>query len=260
MVVKIMLRRLITQALLIIVILSVVYLTKLTSVQAAINSKVIDTSIGVDRKLESEVLQIIRNHPEVVIESFQTYKKQQKEKQEQAKKLFSQELISSPQKIIAESPRTNMSAQKIVLLEFADFQCPYCTQAHKILKQFMVTHKDEVTLVYKNLPLISIHPEAMASAKAAWAAQQQGKFWQYHDALFNQQDKLGEQLYLDIAKTLNLDLNQFDRDRHSQKADIAIEKDIEIADQIGIQGTPFLVINGQFFSGAVPLSTLEKAL
>ncbi|MGB5594511.1 MAG: thioredoxin domain-containing protein, partial [Crocosphaera sp.] len=165
-----------------------------------------------------------------------------------------------PQTIIAESPTTGSLAQKNVLLEFSDFQCPYCGQAYKTVKEFMEIHQDEVTLVYKHFPLISIHPQALPAAKASWAAGQQGKFWQYYDALFSQQKELGENLYLNIANNLNLDIEQFNRDRSSKKARIAIEKDIDMATKIGIQGTPFFVFNGQFFSGAIPLSTLEKAL
>ena len=123
----------------------------------------------------------------------------------------------------------------------------------------MATHQDRVTLVYKNFPL-PIHQKAIPAAKAAWAAGQQGKFWQYHDALFAQQDQLGEQFYLDVAKNLNLNLEQFNRDRHSQLASAAIEQDAQIAKLSGIRGTPFLVMNGNTFVGAVPLSELEKAL
>ena len=100
----------------------------------------------------------------------------------------------------------------------------------------------------------------MAAAKASWAAGQQGQFWPYYNALFSQQENLGNQLYLDIANKLNLNINQFERDRNSKKANIAIVNDMELARKIGIQGTPLFVFNDQFFSGAVPLSTLEEAL
>ena len=227
--------------------------------QAATNLKGAESPNRVTTELEAEVLQVIRNHPEVVWESLQAYQQQQQERLQQAQQSLSQELKANPKRVIGESPATGAVAPKIVLLEFSDFQCPYCAQAHKTLKQFMATHQDRVTLAYKNLPL-PIHPEAMPAAKAAWAANQQGKFWQYHDALFAQQDKLGEQLYLDIARNLNLDLERFNRDRNSKAASAAIEKDIEMAQTSGIQGTPFFAMNGKTFAGAIPLSELEKAL
>ncbi len=197
-------------------------------VQAATNLKGADNPNPVSTELEAEVLQVIRSHPEIVWESLQAYQQQQREQQQQAQDLLSQKLKANPKIVIGESPATGTVDHKIVLLEFSDFQCPFCARAHKTLKQFMVTHQDRVTLAYKNLPL-SIHPEAMPADKAAWAANQQGKFWQYHDALFTQQNKLGEQLYLDIARNLNLDLEMFNRDRNSKAAETAIEKDILMA-------------------------------
>lgn len=210
--------------------------------------------------LESEVLQIIRNHPEVILESLQVYQEEQQELQEQARQALFQQLKTDPQTVIGASPATGAVDRNIVLLEFSDFQCPYCRKAYKTLKQFKTTHPDEVTLVYKHLPLPAIHPEAMEAAKAAWAAGQQGKFWSYHDALFSHQDELGEAFYVDVAKSLNLDLPKFNQDRSAGEASDAIQHDIEMAKTLGIQGTPFFMMNGEVFAGAVPLSVLEGAL
>ncbi len=215
---------------------------------------------AIDPKLEKTVLEIIRQNPEVVIESVQAYQKQQQEKQKQVLQSFASQLKTNPQTIIADSPSTGSRSQKTVLLEFSDFQCPFCGKASETVEQFMANHGDEVTLVYKHFPLISIHPQALAAAKASWAAQQQGKFWPYYDALFRQQDSLGEDFYIELAESLDLDIEQFQRDRNSRNADLAIQKDMELAETIGIQGTPLFVLNGQVFSGAIPLSTLEKAL
>ena len=98
----------------------------------------------------------------------------------------------------------------------------------------------------------------MSAAKAAWAAGQQGKFWEYHDALFSNQDKLGEAFYLNLARNLNLDMQKFQVDRAI--ADNAIWQDMQLAQSLGIAGTPFFVMNGQAFSGAVQLSDFEKIL
>ncbi len=213
----------------------------------------------IEPELEKTVLDIIRQHPEVLIESVQAYQKKQQEQQKQALQSFVSQLKTNPQTIIADSPTTTPLIQNNILIEFSDFQCPYCKKAYETVKEFMDMH-DNVTLVYKHFPLSSIHPQAMAAAKASWAAKQQGKFWSYYDALFQQQDKLSDRLYLDIANNVNLDIDQFERDRNSKQADVAIIKDMELAEKIGIQGTPLFVFNGQFFSGAIPLSTLEEAL
>jgi protein-disulfide isomerase len=212
----------------------------------------------IDAKLEQQVLEILREHPEVIIESVQTFDRQEQAKLKQSQQVFLQDLKTNPQAVIADSPTTGPAEFKTVLVEFSDFQCPYCAEVHKTLKSVVEKHKDNLTLVYKNLPLTSTHPEALPAAQAAWAAQQQGKFWEYHDALFTNQKQLGEALYLDIAKKLNLDLEKFESDR--KLANPAIIQDIQLADKLGIIGTPFLVINSENYTGAVQASEIEKKL
>ncbi len=214
--------------------------------------------LQVIRNHPEQILQLIRNHPEVIVESVQAYQQQQQGQLQQIRQAFVQALETNPKVVIQGSPTTGATDLKVVLLEFSDFQCPYCAKAHKIIQEFMSKHSDEVTLVYKHLPLTPIHPQAMPAAKAAWAAFQQGKFWEYEDALFSQQDKLGEDLYVATAKSLNLDLEKFEEDK--AKADRAIEEDIQLAQTLGLSGTPFFVLKGEAFSGDVKLSDLERAL
>ncbi len=211
-------------------------------------------------RMQEQVLQIIREHPEVIMESLQAYQQQQRQQIQQAQQAFLQEFKANPQEVIGKSPTTGAPESKTVLLEFSDFECPYCSQAHKTLKQLIANHQGEVKLVYKHFPLIQIHNEAMPAAKAAWAAGQQSKFWEYHDALFTQQNQLGEKLYVAIAKTLNLDLEQFTQDRNGDAANAAIEQDIQMANKLGINGTPFFVMNGEAFAGAVTLADIESKL
>lgn len=218
------------------------------------------THIPVNSRLEEQVLQIIQDHPEVILESVQAYQQKQYEEQRQASTAFLQEMKANPQGAIGKSPTTGAKDQKIVLLEFSDFECPYCGKVDSDIKKFVDSHSQEITLVYKHFPLAAIHPEALPSAKAAWAASQQGKFWEYHDALFAQQENLGEILYLETAKNLNLDLEQFNQDRNSTAANQAIGQDMLMAQRLGISGTPFFVMNGEAFAGAVQLSDLEKVL
>jgi protein-disulfide isomerase len=214
----------------------------------------------INPQLKEQVLQIIRENPEVVLEAVQAYRKKQEGEQQKARQSFLQQMVANPQTVIGRSPTTGAKNGKILLVEFSDFQCPYCSKAQEPLKQFLAKHGDSVTLVYKNLPLTSIHPEALPAAKAAWAAGQQGKFWEFHTALFNNQKQLGEAFYQVTAKSLGLNLAQFDRDRTSPTAETAIAQDLQMAEQLGIDGTPFFVMNGQPLPGVVQLSDLEKAL
>ena len=214
----------------------------------------------IDSELEAQVLQIIREHPEALIESVQAYQEQQQQKIEQRRKIVLNAVKTNPQAVIGESPTIGAEQAKILLVEFSDFQCPYCAQAHKTLKQFMAKHQDEVKLVFKHFPLTDIHREAVVAAKAAWAAFEQGKFWQYQDALFDNQQKLGEEFYVATAEALNLNVEQFNRDRNSPGADIAIQKDMALGGSLGINGTPFFVMNDQLFTGAVKLSDMDAIL
>jgi protein-disulfide isomerase len=212
----------------------------------------------IEPQLEQQVLQIIREHPEAIIESVQAYQQQQQQKIQQARQAFLQDLKTNPQTVIGESPTTGSSKSKTLLIEFSDFQCPYCAEAHKTLKQLLAKYPDKIRLVYKNFPLNSIHGEALPAATAAWAAHQQGKFWEYHDALFTNQKQLGKALYLDIAKKLNLDLDKFKRDL--TLAIPAINKDIQLAEKLAVAGTPFFVINSPTFSGVVQLADIKSIL
>lgn len=215
-------------------------------------------ALRINPQLEEQVLHIIREHPEVIIESVQAYQQQQQQQIQKARQAFLAELKANPKVVIGSSPTTGATELETVIIEFSDFQCPFCAEAQKTLKPLIEKYQEQVTFVYKHFPLTSIHPQAMPAAKAAWAANQQGKFWEYHDALFNQQDKLGEQLYLDIARSLNLNLEQFNRDRNA--ADNAIQQDIQLAEKLGLSGTPFFIIQSEAFSGAIQLSDLEKLL
>ncbi len=214
----------------------------------------------IDPKLRQQVLQIIRENPEVILESLRAYQRQQQQQQDKARNTFLQQLKANPQAIVGQSPTKGAKNGKILLVEFSDFQCPYCGKSVAPVKEFLAKYPGQVTLVYKHFPLIQIHKEALPAAKASWAAQQQGKFWEFHDALFANQEKLSEAFYVDTAKALGLDLQRFNRDRASNEARQAIAQDVLLAEQLGVDGTPFFVMNGTAFSGAVQLSDLEKIL
>ncbi|WP_175551212.1 DsbA family protein [Spirulina major] len=207
---------------------------------------------------ERQVLEVIQQHPEAIMESVQNYKRQQREQIQATQEAFAQDLITQPDGIVGSSPRTGDLENRAILLEFSDFQCPFCAKAHDTIKTFVAQHSDQVTLVYKHLPLASIHSQAIPAAKAAYAAQQQGQFWEFHDALFQNQDQLGEEFYLKTARQLHLNLEQFERDRANAME--IISEDTNLATQMKINGTPFFMFQGQVFSGAVPIEKFENLL
>lgn len=213
---------------------------------------------AVDPAFEQQVLAVIRRHPAVLIEALTAYERDQQEAQRRQQADQLRRLYPQPRDLIGASP--SRGTGKVVVVEFSDFQCPYCAKAHDALQAFLEQHGKEVTLVYKNFPLTQIHSQALAAARAAWAAGRQGQFWAYHDALFANQARLGEPLYGEIATNLKLNLARFDQDRKGPASLQAIQKDLDQAEGLGLQGTPTVVMDGQFLAGAVTAEVLEKQL
>lgn len=211
---------------------------------------------AVSADFDARVLEVLQRHPEAVFEALQTQLRRLKEKKKRAREGALSELQRNPYAAIGSSP--TLGQGKVRLIEFSDFQCPYCASASSTLRTFMAKNSSKLSLTYKFYPLERIHPEALPSARAAWAAQQQGKFWEFHDALFAAQERLGEPLYLEIARNQGLDLLRFNNDRHSPASLEAINRDQELADRLGLEGTPFFVVKGEAFSGAVDEAFLQN--
>jgi protein-disulfide isomerase len=215
-------------------------------------------SVKVSPQLEKQILEVIRRHPDVMLEVLQKYAIEQQAKEQKAQADAIKQARKNTKALIGDSPVQGASDRQIVMVAFSDFQCPYCATADKSIKQFMAKHKDKVTLVYKYFPLTQIHPEALPAARAAWAANKQGKFWEYHDALYANQAKLSEAFYLETATSLKLDLNKFNTDR--KNADNFIVEDFKLGRKLSVDGTPTFIINGEVVTGAASLADLEKAL
>lgn len=213
-----------------------------------------------DAQFEAKVLEIIRKNPQVILDSVQAYQRSQAQKEEQARDKVLAQIRQEPRLLLRNAPVTGSTSQKIILAEFSDFECPYCAKAHEVVKEFMAKNGNDVTLVYKHFPLKEIHAQAEPAALASWAAFQQGKFWEYHNALFEQQSKLGEAFYVELAQNLKLDIDKFNRDRKSNEAKEAIKKDFELGKSLGVRGTPSFLVNGTFFSGVPDLKSLEELI
>ena len=200
---------------------------------------------AIDPKLEAQVLEIIRQNPEIVIEAIQKIQQQQQaEKQQQQTNAQQQRLtqaLNDPAKLLGTSPRKGSENADIILIEFSDFQCPYCAKTAPIVKE-AIAQDPNLALIYKHFPLTNIHAQAEPAARAAWAAQQQGQFWDYHDRLFALQPKLGNATYKAIATQLELDMDQFERDRTSTTAAQAVQQDVQLAQQLQVRGTPLFVM------------------
>ncbi len=148
---------------------------------------------------------------------------------------------------------------EVTIVEYSDFQCPFCARVQPTLAQIEETYGDRVRLVYKHLPL-RIHPDAPGAAAAAEAAHRQGKFWEMHDKIFASQRELGDATYRRFAEDLGLDLERFDEDRNSPEVKQRIEQNEQEAQRLGVSGTPAFFINGRFLSGAQPFEAFKRVI
>lgn len=163
------------------------------------------------------------------------------------------------------SPDANM-----VVVEFSDFECPFCERAYSGtvagLKNSDLYKNGEVSFVYKHFPLNSIHPKAQKAAEASECAGEQGKFWEYHDTLFENQGSLDLQSLKNYAVQLGLDSNEFNDCLDSGEKAGKVSKDLQMAKDTGGRGTPYFIIynqktkEGNSVAGAVPFSQIETAI
>lgn len=151
-------------------------------------------------------------------------------------------------------------AAPVVIVEFSDFQCPYCRSVEPTLKALLVKYAGRVSLAYRDYPLREIHPQAQQAAEAARCAGGQGKFWEYHDLLYAEGAKLDAGSLAGYARSLGLDVPRFASCLASGKFKQAVEEDLQAGSKAGVNGTPAFFINGIFLSGAQPVSAFEKII
>jgi protein-disulfide isomerase len=132
----------------------------------------------------------------------------------------------------------------VVIVEFSDFQCPFCSQAAALIKQITDAYPKEVRFIYKNYPL-PFHKEAMPAAKAAIAAGKQGKFFEMHDQLFANQRSLNADFYAKAAQEIGLDVEKFKKDMEDASTQALISEEMKQAQQASVRGTPTIFINGK---------------
>ncbi len=208
---------------------------------------------------EERVLEVIRKHPTAIVEALERYEQEKQEAQRAKQSALIRQLFPVPGQIIRESPVLG-KAGDVLLVVFSDFQCPYCAQAQRTLQTLQSGRGKGLKLVYKHFPLTQIHPQALPAARAAWAAGRQAKFWEFHDALFSNQTKLGEDLYQQIAKNLSLNLESFTRDRKGEASLQAIGQDLALAERLALQGTPtFLLQRGDSLE-VISLNDLQSGV
>jgi protein-disulfide isomerase len=159
----------------------------------------------------------------------------------------------------AGSPAVGPEKAAVTIVEFSDFQCPFCYKAAENLAAVVKAFPTQVRLVFREYPLDS-HSQAASAAAAAIAAHRQGKFWQLHDAMFAHRQDLSKPSITALAAKLGLDMKRFQADWASKETAAAIAKDIQDGDRAGVEGTPTVFINGKRYHGALAPEAMKPVL
>ncbi|MFA6215927.1 MAG: DsbA family protein [Patescibacteria group bacterium] len=149
---------------------------------------------------------------------------------------------------------------KVTLIVISDFQCPYCQRHEATLTQVMKDYSDKIRVVWRNFPLTTIHPYAQKAAEASECAGEQGKFWEYHDKLFENQSALTVDNLKSYAKDLGLNTSKFNDCLDSGKYTDLVNKEAQEAQAAGVSGTPGTFVNDQLVKGAYPYETFKQLI
>jgi protein-disulfide isomerase len=169
-------------------------------------------------------------------------------------------LLSEPRtEVAADGPAKGPATAPVTIVEFSDFECPFCARVVPTLDQVKEKYGDQVRLVFRQFPL-DMHPNAAKAAEAALCAQDQGKFWEMHDAMFADQKKLAVADLKATAGTLGLDAAAFGSCLDSGKHAAQVKADLKAGTLAGVSGTPALFVNGRFLNGAVPYETIAEVI
>ena len=170
-------------------------------------------------------------------------------------------LLSAPRVEVGYDParvRGNPKAP-VMIVEFSDYQCPYCHQAELTVKEVLAKYGDKVSLAYRDYPLTAIHSQAEIAAEGSRCALEQGRFWEYHDQLFTASN-LDKDALIEYARKVKLDDNQFGACLTSGKYKAGIDKDLQEGKKAGVSGTPGFFINGIVLSGSQPKDAFTRVI
>lgn len=175
------------------------------------------------------------------------------------KKKHGYQLLLAPIRVTVAAdgfPAKGPADAPVTIVEFSDFECPYCARVNPALDDVVEKYGDDVRLVFRQFPLMNIHPNAQKAAEASLCANEQGKFWEMHDAMFKEQRSLGVEQLKEKAARLDLDASAFNECLDSSRFAEAVMADLRAGTELGVSGTPAFFINGRFMSGAQPFDAL----
>jgi protein-disulfide isomerase len=176
-----------------------------------------------------------------------------------------------PVRVLFEAPRINVALEPtdpsvgnpsapVTIVEFSDFQCPFCQRAAPTLKEVRAKYGDKVRVVWKDFPLTTIHPQAFKAAEAGRCAAEQNKFWELHDQMFGNQQALQPDNLKKYAADIGLDSGKFNECLDSSKYAEAVRNGVAAGQKLGVNSTPTLYINGRVLQGAQPLEAFSALI
>ncbi len=160
---------------------------------------------------------------------------------------------------LGDAPIKGPESAPVTIVEWSDFQCPFCKRVTPTLAQIEKEYGDKVRFAFKHLPL-SIHAQAPQAHAAAEAAHRQGRFWEMHDRIFANQRDLSVATLEGYAREIGLDMEQYRRDVQSPDVKKKVDADLQQASKLGVSGTPAFFINGRFLSGAQPFAKFKQKI
>jgi predicted DsbA family dithiol-disulfide isomerase len=162
--------------------------------------------------------------------------------------------------VAADGPAKGPESAAVTIVEFSDFECPFCKRIVPTLNQIMDDYDGQVRLVFRQFPLNAIHPNAQKAAEASLCADEQGKFWELHDAIFESSDGLGVASLKSRAAEIGLDEAEFGECLDSGRFAEQVAEDVTAGRALGVSGTPALFINGRYLSGAQPYEVIARVI
>jgi protein-disulfide isomerase len=159
-----------------------------------------------------------------------------------------------------DDPALGAANAPVTIVEFSDFQCPFCQRVAPTLKKLRETYGDKIRIVWKDFPLTSIHPQAFKAAEAAQCAREQGKFWEYHDRLFANQQALQLDALKQYAAQLGLDAAKFNACVDMATYAERVQAQMQVGANLGVNSTPAVFVNGRLLSGAQPYETFAQVI
>jgi protein-disulfide isomerase len=172
-------------------------------------------------------------------------------------------LLAAPRQevaVAADDAALGTATAPVTLVEFSDFQCPFCLRVVPTLKELKAKYGDKIRVVWKDFPLTQIHPEAFKAAEAGNCAREQGKFWEYHDRLFANQQALQPEALKQHAVVTGLDAAKFNACLDSAKYSDRVQQHIGAGTRLGVNSTPAVFINGRLVSGAQPYDVFARII